>query len=78
MVHENGTRSNFNIKVQLTQRVRKDVVYMVHGFGHTDPRLKGGYKKGINSSEMVIDFKIDPAMGAIGTQHNFVKFSREA
>lgn len=78
LVHENGTRSNFNIKVQLTQRVRKDVVYMVHGFGHTDPRLKGGYKKGINSSEMVIDFKIDPAMGAIGTQHNFVKFSREA
>jgi thiosulfate reductase/polysulfide reductase chain A len=78
LVHTNGTRSNNNIKVKLTQRVRKDVVYMVHGFGHTDPRLKAGYMKGVNSSEMIIDTKIDPVMGAVGIQHNFVTFSREA
>jgi hypothetical protein len=51
---------------------------MVHGFGHTDPRLKAGYMKGVNSSEMIIDTKIDPVMGAVGIQHNFVTFSREA
>ena len=76
--HENGTRSNYSIKVKLTQRVRDDVVYMVHGFGHSDPRLRGGFKKGINTSEMIINTKIDPLMGAVGTQHNFVTFSREA
>ena len=78
LVHENGTRSNNNIKVKLTQRVRDDVVYMVHGFGHTDPRLRAGYMKGVNSSELTIDTVIDPVMGAVGIQHNFVTFSRGA
>ena len=76
--HENGTRSNFAIRVKLTQRVREDVVFIVHGFGHTDRRLRGGYGKGVNSSEMIIEAKNDPIMGAVGIQHNFITFSREA
>lgn len=76
--HENGTRSHYSIKVKLTQRIRHDAVYIVHGFGHTDPRLKGGFQKGVSSNELLFNTKVDPIMGAVGTQHNFVTFSREA
>ena len=42
--------SNFSIKVRVTERVRWDSVYMVHGFGHNNKKLKNAFGKGINLS----------------------------
>lgn len=34
------------IKAKVTRRIRKDTVFMVHGFGHFDPRMTTAYKQG--------------------------------
>ena len=73
-----GIQSSFKIRVRLTQRVRPEIVYMHHGFGHTNPALKAGYKKGVLDTEMLSETVIDPTMGSVGVQNNFVKIIKEA
>ncbi|TGO02334.1 hypothetical protein PN36_26690 [Candidatus Thiomargarita nelsonii] len=34
------------IKAKVTPRIRKDTVFMVHGFGHFDQRMTTAYKQG--------------------------------
>ncbi|MCB0419353.1 MAG: molybdopterin-dependent oxidoreductase [Bdellovibrionales bacterium] len=62
------------IVVRVTERIRVDCVYMAHGFGHTDPRLKRAYGKGADDSSLITRVKIDPLMGATGFRGNFVTF----
>ncbi len=76
--NQEGKKSTFKVKVRLTQRVRPEVVWMVHGWGHTDPNLRAGYGKGASDTEMLTHTVIDPVMGSVGTQHNFVTFTKEA
>ena len=78
LMNQDGQKTSNNVKVQLTQRIRPDAVWMVHGWGHTDSRLKAGYKKGAMDTEMLTNTVVDPIMGSIGTQNNFVTFIREA
>ena len=76
--NQDGIKSTFKVKVRLTQRIRPDAVWMVHGWGHTSPQLKAGYGKGASDNEMLTKTVLDPVMGSIGTQHNFVTFIKEA
>lgn len=75
--NQEGIQSSSKIKVKLTQRIRPEVVYMVHGFGHTHPGLKAGYKKGASDAEMISQTVFDPVMGPVGSHNNFVKLVRE-
>jgi thiosulfate reductase/polysulfide reductase chain A len=76
--NQDGIQSSNKIRVRLTQRVRPEIVYMHHGFGHTNPALKAGYKKGVLDTEMLSHTDIDPTMGSVGVQNNFVKIIKEA
>ncbi len=76
LVNQDGVKSQTKIKIKLTQRIRPDAVYMVHGFGHTDPRLEFAYQRGVNSSDMITSLSIDPIMGGTGMNNNFVTFTR--
>ena len=40
--------SDFPIRVRITERIRWDSIYMVHGFGHTDQRLGRSFRKDRN------------------------------
>lgn len=73
-----GVVSDFPVKVKVTERIRKDAVYMVHGFGHTSKQLTWAYKKGASHNQLISRTDIDPAMGAVGFQNNFVTFVKEA
>ena len=64
--------STFPIKVRLTERIRWDSVYMVHGFGHNNPKMKRAYGKGVNDTEMITKVMVDPLMGGTGMRGNFV------
>ncbi len=75
--NQDGHFSNFPIKVRLTERIRWDSVYMVHGFGHTDKRLSRAFGKGASDSEMITKVLIDPIMGGTGMRGNFVTFKLE-
>ena len=69
--------SSFGIKVRVTERVRWDSVYMVHGFGHKEKQLSRAYGKGINDTELISKIAVDPIMGGTGMRGNFVAILTE-
>jgi thiosulfate reductase/polysulfide reductase chain A len=74
--NQDGVVSN-KIKVKVTERIRTDCVYMVHGFGHNSRMLKGAYGKGANDSQLITKYVTDPLMGGTGMNVNFVTFETE-
>ncbi len=75
--NSDGIVSSFAIKVRITERIRWDSVYMVHGFGRTDKRLTNSFGKGISDSELITTVMVDPIMGGTGMRGNFVTFVTE-
>jgi thiosulfate reductase/polysulfide reductase chain A len=69
--------SDFSIKVRVTERIRWDSVYMVHGFGHTEKKLTRAYGKGASDTQLISNVKLDPIMGGTGMRENFVTFLTE-
>ncbi len=69
--------SSFSIKVRVTERIRWDSVYMVHGFGHTGNKLSRAFGKGASDTELISNVKVDPIMGGTGMRENFVTFLTE-
>jgi len=75
--NQDNITSTFSIKVRVTERVRWDSVYMVHGFGHNNKKLSRAFGKGINDTQMVSKTMIDPIMGGTGMRGNFVEILTE-
>ncbi len=69
--------SEFSIKVRITERIRWDSVYMVHGFGNVDKRLSRAFGKGASDTQLISNVKVDPIMGGTGMRENFVTFLTE-
>ena len=72
--NQDGVVSEFSAKARLTERIRPDSIYMVHGFGHSDTRLSRAKGRGINDLPLITNVKIDPIMGGTGMRGNFVTF----
>lgn len=75
--NQDGAVSDFPIKVRITERIRWDSVYMVHGFGHTDKRLTRAFGRGVMDTEMISNVLIDKESGGTGMRSNFVTFLTE-
>lgn len=73
LVNQDGAKSS-KIKVKVTERIRHDCVYMVHGFGHRDKRMRKSFLKGADDNQLITKIKIDPIMGGTGMRVNFVTF----
>ena len=72
--NQDGVISDFQIKVRVTERIRFDSVYMVHGFGHTDKRMTRAFGKGVSDTQLITNVMVDPIMGGTGMRGNFVTF----
>jgi thiosulfate reductase/polysulfide reductase chain A len=70
-----GVRSN-RIRVRVTQRIRPDSVFMVHGFGHTDQRQRLARGVGADDAALMHNVKLDPVMGGTGMRASFVRLVR--
>jgi thiosulfate reductase/polysulfide reductase chain A len=75
--NQDGVVSKFPVKVRLTERIRWDSVYIVHGFGHHHKPLHLAYGRGVNDTEMITNVMTDPVMGGTGMRGNFVTFLTE-
>jgi thiosulfate reductase/polysulfide reductase chain A len=64
------------LQLRLTEGIRPDCIYMVHGFGHESPRLRRAYHKGASDTELMTRVQIDPVMGGTGMRVNFVRVLR--
>jgi len=74
--NQDGIKSG-PIKVKATPRIRKDCVFMVHGFGHDAPGMTRAHKKGASDAMLQSKYKLDPISGGAGLRINFVKLVRE-
>ncbi len=75
--NQDGVISNFKIKVRVTERIRWDSVYAVHGFGHAQKQMTRCYGKGVSDTRMITKILTDPLMGGTGMRSNFVTFVTE-
>jgi thiosulfate reductase/polysulfide reductase chain A len=72
--NQDGIVSDFPVKVRITERIRWDSVYLVHGFGNTGKKLSRAFGKGASDSQLITRVHVDPAMGATGMRGNFITF----
>jgi thiosulfate reductase / polysulfide reductase chain A len=75
LINQDGVKSSA-IRAKVTQRIRGDCVYMVHGYGHTAKGLKFARARGASDSQLVTRYKVDPIMGGTGMNVNFVRLER--
>lgn len=71
LVNQDGVRSE-PAPLKATQRIRHDCVFVVHGYGHTSPRLQFAKGRGLDDAKLMTRTKVDPAMGGTGMNVNFV------
>jgi thiosulfate reductase/polysulfide reductase chain A len=72
--NEVGTRTG-PILVKATQRIRKDVVYMTHGYGQVAEGLTNANGKGASDTKMMSRYALDPISGGAGLRVNFVRIA---
>jgi thiosulfate reductase/polysulfide reductase chain A len=72
LVNQDGARSG-PVKVKVTERIRGDCVYLVHGWGQKARRLRYAYGRGASDAELTTRYKVDPIMGGTGMNVNFVR-----
>jgi thiosulfate reductase/polysulfide reductase chain A len=72
LVNQDGARSG-PVKVKVTERIRGDCVFLVHGFGQTARKLRTAFGRGASDAELVTRYKVDPIMGGTGMNVNFVR-----
>jgi len=75
--NQDGIVSEFPIKVRITERIRWDSVYMVHGFGHNNKKLTRAHGKGASDTQLISTILTDPLMGGTGLRGNFVTILTE-
>jgi thiosulfate reductase/polysulfide reductase chain A len=75
--NQDGVLSN-RVRARVTEAIRPDCVFMVHGFGHTSKGLRSAYGKGASDARLITRYAVDPLMGGTGTNVNFVTIEQEA
>jgi thiosulfate reductase/polysulfide reductase chain A len=75
--NQDGIVSN-PVKVKATQRIRPDAVYLVYGFGQTNPMMAAVHRQGASAAQLTTKYKTDPLMGGTSIHSNFVTFVPEA
>ena len=73
--NQNGSRSN-RVRAKVTERIRGDAVYLVHGWGHHAKGLRFAKDRGASDSDLVARYNTDPIMGGTGMNVNFVRVIR--
>jgi len=77
LMNQDGVTSEFPVRVRVTERIRWDSVYMVHGFGHARKEMKRCFGRGASDTQLITKVLVDPVMGGTGMRGNFVTFLTE-
>jgi len=64
------------VKLSVTEGIRRDCVYMVHGFGQGSRRLRRAFGRGASDTGLMTRVEVDPIMGGTGMRVNFVRVLR--
>lgn len=72
--NQDGIVSEFPVKVRVTERIRWDSVFLVHGFGHAQKQMKRCFGRGASDTQLMTKVLTDSVMGGTGMRGNFVTF----
>jgi thiosulfate reductase / polysulfide reductase chain A len=72
LVNQDGARSG-PVRAKVTERIRGDCVFLVHGWGQTARKLRYAFGRGASDAELTTRYKVDPIMGGTGMNVNFVR-----
>ena len=61
------------VRVRVTERIRPDCVYLVHGFGHKSPGMRLAHGRGASDTALQTRYDLDPVSGGAGLRNNFVR-----
>jgi thiosulfate reductase/polysulfide reductase chain A len=61
------------VRVKVTEGIRRDCVYLVHGFGQRSKGLRRAGGSGASDTSLMSRVKVDPLMGGTGMRVNFVR-----
>jgi thiosulfate reductase/polysulfide reductase chain A len=75
LVNQDGARAG-PVRAKVTERIRSDCVFLVHGWGQRAKRLRYAFGRGASDAELVTRYKVDPIMGGTGMSVNFVRLER--
>jgi thiosulfate reductase/polysulfide reductase chain A len=67
-----GARS-LPVLAKVTEGIREDCAYLVHGFGHGGSWLRRASGRGASDTSLMSRVKVDPLMGGTGMRVNFVR-----
>jgi thiosulfate reductase/polysulfide reductase chain A len=63
------------IKAKVTKRIRKDTIFMIHGFGHFDDRMTTAYHHGASDSNLA-SYEVEPHIGSMSMGLSLVKVEK--
>ena len=75
--NQDGKRSGNSTAVKVTPGIRKDVVYIAHGYGTYNPSMTVSYKQGIDDNALNTKAKIEGETGVGGMRINFVRIVKD-
>lgn len=70
--NQDGVREG-PVRVLVTERIRPDCVYIVHGFGHKSPLMNVANGRGASDTHLQTRYDLDPISGGAGLRNNFVR-----
>ena len=70
--NQDGVKS-LPITLRVTEGIRRDCVFMVHGFGQQGEGMRRAYRRGASDTGLMTRVQVDPIMGATGMRVNFVR-----
>jgi len=72
-INSEGVKSATTTTVKVTAGIRKDCVYMYHGYGSSNPLMTIGVEAGVDDTSLITKIAVDPESGCHGMRNNFVK-----
>jgi len=76
-INQDGVKSRTTTTVKTTPGIRKDSVFMAHGYGSTNPLMSVGVSAGVDDTSLMTKITVDPETGAHGMRNNFVKLIKD-
>ncbi|MGZ5380312.1 MAG: molybdopterin-containing oxidoreductase family protein [Thermoanaerobaculia bacterium] len=64
------------IRVKVTEGIRTDCAYLVHGFGQRSRALRRAFGRGASDNSLMSRVSVDPLTGGTGMRVNFVRAAR--
>jgi thiosulfate reductase / polysulfide reductase chain A len=76
-INQDGFKSRTTTTVKTTPGIRKDAVYMAHGYGSANPLMSVGVNAGVDDTSLLTKITVDPETGAHGMRNNFIQLIKD-